>query len=101
MDRYLWVSFLTAVVILLLKDDSLPVKILFLNPIIVLLGSLSYGIYLSHIVILRTELISSLQDFPRLLATLIVSLVVSFVTWVLIEHPAISGVKQAIGARKS
>lgn len=100
MDRYLWISFLTAVIILLLRDDSVTVRLLFLNPFIYLAGSLSYGIYLSHIVILRTQLVSSLPDVAKLLVTLIVSFVVSFITWVIIEHPAISGVKQAIGARK-
>ena len=99
-DRYLWVSLLTAVVIVALRDDSVAVKLLLRNPFIYLAGSLSYGIYLSHIVILRTQLVSSLPDVAKLLVTLIMSLLVSFITWVVIEHPAISGVKRAIAARK-
>lgn len=100
-DRYIWVTALAALVILLAKEGAWPVWLLLSNRVAVFVGSMSYGIYLSHFVILRLVFVDALPLFPKLFVSLTLAVGISLLTWIFLEYPIIRAVKKQRGARST
>jgi len=79
----------TGVVIIFGRGEAWIVRALLLNPVVLLVGTVSYSVYLLHVAVLMQlgpRITDPLQLF---LATAVVSVAASCVTYLLIERPAI------------
>jgi peptidoglycan/LPS O-acetylase OafA/YrhL len=92
MLSYLYFSAVAFVLILFGSRANLYFRTVFANPIILFLGTLSYGIYLCHIILLgiMTKFFTWDNLFIKFSFVLLAAIVVSTLTYFTIEKPSLS-----------
>lgn len=87
------ISFITAAIILFGSQHSIMCRLFFSNKLVLFLGTISYGIYLNHFLVLNT--IDSLNiellhnNTIRFIVLSLVSILTSCITYQIIERPCI------------
>lgn len=89
-NLYLFVSTLTAVILVFGESHSKLARSTLSGRVLIFLGNLSYGLYLSHFVVIRLVEGLDMGSFVLFVMVTMLALSVSVATWVLIEKPAIT-----------
>ena len=94
-NNFFVVSIMTFLLIIFGNDKSYLYRVLFVNPIMLTLGTLSYGIYLSHLPLMQFILNIEKTYFNGKSDMLIIfilvlslSVLIAYITYILIEKPA-------------